>query len=647
MALQSLLIMNFNRIPVWVFFVNLFFFAISAKGQETIDTSQDNTIIIDNSDNTIVEKKDNIFIKFLNGNVRIIHQGNFFYCDTAIIRNNDLLAHGNVVILQKDTTTVFADTIRYSADSLKAILSGNVVLQHQGKELFTDELDYDVGRKLAYFENGGIVKQDSTQLRSLRGKYDINNDMLFFKDYVSIVDSSFLLKADSLKYNTLIKKAYFTGPTLINQDSSRIYCEGGFYDIENRNAEFLKKVKYLEKDKEATAQKMNYYDSDQSFVLAGQANYKDSEQDVHADTIRYLRDEDKSILIGNVLVINKTTKIEGTYVIYDNKTGAFVSQGRSVLQDESLIIYADQMDFNEESGTGEANGNIEMIDTSNQTSIFSDYLFSKDEDKSFIAYGDSIYRPMMQKLMDEDTLFVSADTLYSYEQIVAEDTIQILNAYHDVRIFHKTFQGIADSLSYNSLDSTFVLFNAPILWSDSSQFSGDTITISMKHDKISQLYLRPKGLIVNDQGNNFYNQIGAKIIYANFANDSLQNMQTRGNAESLFYMKDDDGAFVGAIRTVCSRMNFIFTDNELSDVKYYKDPVSKMTSIKQELSIPQRLKSFKWLLEMKPTDAIMIRKKKGIIPAGIPAALIENSSISDDEAEDLIINNKKDEIEND
>ena len=124
-------------------------------------------------------------------------------------------------------------------------MSGNVVLQHQGKELFTDELDYDVGRKLAYFENGGIVKQDSTQLRSLRGKYDINNDMLFFKDYVSIVDSSFLLKADSLKYNTLIKKAYFTGPTLINQDSSRIYCEGGFYDIENRNAEFLKKVKYM------------------------------------------------------------------------------------------------------------------------------------------------------------------------------------------------------------------------------------------------------------------------------------------------------------------------------------------------------------------------------------------------------------------
>jgi len=106
-------------------------------------------------------------------------------------------------------------------------------------------------------------------------------------------------------------------------------------------------------------------------------------------------------------------------------------------------------------------------------------------------------------------------------------------------------------------------------------------------------------------------------------------MNTSGNAESLYYLKDESNLFVGAIKTVCSSIDFIFEDNDLKDIKYYKDPVSNMSSMKKELVSPQRLKGFKWMIDQKPLD-----KKVDLIP--LPKAIhIENKTTIVEENEDL------------
>jgi len=596
----------------------LIFFALvlsqqSLRGQGQVDSSN-TTIIIDNSDHTLVIKEEDIYVKYLSGNVRILHDSTFFYCDSAIIRDNDLFASGNVVILQKDSTTLFSDTLTYNADSLKAILTGKVLLNHQGKELRTKELEYDVDKKLAIYNNGGRLTQDSTNLKSLSGLYDINEDMMYFKDYVSIVDSAFSLNADSLKYSTKDKMAFFTGPTLINQDSSKIYCEAGFYDIANRNAEFREKAKYVENDVSAIAHTIKYIDEINSFILAGNAYYEDKEQRVKADTISYNKGDEISVMRGHVLVLSDKSKVEGDHIVFDHDTGDFISNGRSRMSEDEIILTANFIDFKDKEGKGYASGNIIMEDTISKTSIFSEYLHSEDDNNNFLAFSDSLSRPLMKKVMDQDTLFLSADTLYSYESIIGEDTAQILNAYHNVKIFHREYQAIADSLSYNSADSVFILYKNPVLWTDTTQFTGDTISIFLKNEKIHRLFLRPNAMIVNDQAGNLYNQINGKKINAYFREDSLRMMKTVGNAESLYYMKDDNAAFMGAIKTICSRITFIFEKSELSDIRYYDEPVSTMTTMKQEISVPQRLSGFRWEIDKKPVDKnvdeiIIVQKK--------------------------------------
>jgi len=663
----------------WLFSLLFLLFALSSWGQleEEQDSTGSTTIIIEHSDNTVIEKENEIYIKYLNGNVRVIHDSTFFYCDTAIIKENDLLAFGNVVIYQEDSTTLFSDSLYYNADSLNAFLSGKVLLDHKGKELRTKYLEYDVDIKQAYYETGAVITQDSTTLKSLHGLYDINEDMIYFKDFVSIEDSSFHLNADSLKYDTRIKTAYFTGPTLIKQDSSNIYSEAGFYDIEKGNAEFSKNVKYLENDTKATALVMRFHEKEDLIILAGDAYYVDDKQEVSADSIHYYRNQETSIMMGNVNVLSEDSNIEGNYLIYDHESGDFKSTGRSTIIDQNIQLSADLMDF-EDKGEGRADGNIVLIDTSSNTRIYSDHLLTKDGKKSFFAYSDSLNMPIMEKVMDSDTLFLSADTLYSFEQIIERDsftiterdtfqfieadtlhiieqdtfqiieadtlqvilrdtthyycadTVQVITAYYNVRIFHPDYQGIADSLSYNNKDSIFQLFHSPILWSDTTQFAGDSISIYLKKDKIDQLHLRPNASLINVEAGSLYNQIGGKDIRAHFRDDSLRLMQSSGNAESIYYMKDEDGAYMGAVKTISSKMNFYFEKNELLDIKYLEDPVSKMTPIKKELNLPQRLKSFKWELDKRPPNKEALERREAVLVVRGDEEVNEVSEVSEE-----------------
>ena len=574
------------------------------QAQTTLpDSTGSTTLIVENADNVLGEKQEDIYVKFLTGNIRIRHDSSYFFCDQAIIRDQELEATGNVVILQPaDTTTLFSDTLIYHADSLKAWLNGRVLLRYQDKELKTKALEYNLDTRTARYSTNGQLRQDSTLLKSRTGVYQIRKDLVQFRDYVTIRDSSFTLIADSLKYNTRRKKALFTGPTYIRQDSANIYCESGYFDMKRNEAEFGQNPIFQENDKTAKAIKMRYIEAQEVFILAGSAKYRDDEQDVRADTIRYYREEEKSLLTGHVTVTTDKEQITGSHIVYYHETGDFESRGRTTLQDEDIRLTAEFIDFREEDGAGIAKGDVILQDTVSKSTIFCDELITTDQHKKFKAFNLSDRRPRMERIQDQDTLFLSADTLYSMERISGLDTFQLIYAYPDVRIFQNDFQAVSDSLSYDSGDSLFVLFRHPVAWSDSTQFSGDTISIFLRKEKIQRLFVRQNAMILSEQGGDLFNQIAGRSIEAFFADDTLRSMQTRGNAQTLYYLKDEAGAFTGAVKTVCSHMAFRFKGEELDAIRYYEEPVSVMSPIRQELSRPQRLDGFNWQIERKPPD---------------------------------------------
>jgi lipopolysaccharide export system protein LptA len=602
-----------DNIYIFLSIIGILLFSSIVFGQENRDTSSTGEIIIYNSDNTIVKKKNDDFIRYFKGNVKIFHDSTFFFADTAIMFKKEITAWGNIVIIQHDTISIFSDSLYYNGDSLKAELDGKILLKNGENEVRTQHLKYDIHNKIAHYNTGAELKQKSSILKSVNGIYFVNDDKIKFENYVSIKDSSFNLYADSLFFDTKNRIAYFSGPTIIKMDSSNIYCESGYYDIKNGNALFEKNMNYKKNTAVARSKQLFYIDSLSQYILAGDAVYTDEELVATADTIIHNTKLNQSILIGRGKFKNKNQSAEGDKITYNHDDESFISDSRSTLRDDAMTIIADYSDYSKKTGKGFAKGKVIFIDTSSNIRINSSEMYLERKRNYMLSYGDSISRLLMMFIEKNDTTFISSDTLISMDIIneidsLHSDTIKFLRAFNNVKIYNKDYQAISDSLVYFPGDSVYVLFNRPVLWSDSTQITGDTISIKIHKSGIDNIFSRKNAFITNYIQGELFNQIKGIKIISFFENDSLKTMDVNGNAEVVYHMQDDEGALTGTINTICSKIIFNFKQNKIKDIKFFGDPKSNFVPIQTEISNPQRLKGFQWFDEKRPKtkDEILI-----------------------------------------
>ncbi|MBK7095361.1 MAG: LPS export ABC transporter periplasmic protein LptC [Saprospiraceae bacterium] len=570
--------------------------------QNKINQGKSDPILINNADNMKVVTSETDFLRYLNGNVKVFHANSYFFCDTAILKNNTLYAFGNVSMLQGDSLKIFGDTLYYNGDSLKAKLIGKVLLKNNDKEIVTKILNYDVKNKIATYDTGARMKQKKSILSSKRGIYNINADIMYFYGNVTIKDPEFNLRTDSIMYDSKNRIAYYIAPTYIDQDSSKIYCEGGFYDIKNRNAEFRKNIKYVKGTVNALSDKLEYFEAIDMYILSGHARYAEKDKIASADTIRRDNKTKVNTLIGNARYKDKDQEAEGEILIYNEKTESFISVGRSTIKDGSINVTADNTFYNSKSKLGYAKGKVVFIDTSSRIILYSAFSdFNKSADY-LLSYGDSTTLLRLISYSESDTTYISADTLEKMRMISGTDTTTQIRLFNNVRIYNKGYQAIADSLMQYSKDSLFVLYNNPFLWSEDTQISGDTISIWMKKGGIEKLFARDNGFINNLIALNLYNQIKGTEINAFFENDTIKTMIINGNAEAIYHMEDEKKALTGTVKTVSSSIDFDFKNNKIKNIKFHGDPTSDLIPIRKEVLNPQKLSGFNWMGDYRPRD---------------------------------------------
>jgi len=540
----------------------------------------------------------------LSGNVELSQDSIYLFCDSAIIEDSIRVeAIGNVIIEQGDSISIFGDSLFYNAFLRQADLYGEVDLVSGPQRLLTNSLHYDLKTKLATYTEGATLLKDSTQLSSKRGYFYVETNEVYFKDSVVVIDTNFNLRADTLKYHTQTNIVTFLGPTVIYNDTSKIYCEAGFYDLERRVAEFTQNAQFKRQDQIASADKINYNGATGNYRLVGNARFREEERRAAADTILYNERNETTTLFGNARYRDATEEIEAPRIVYNAKSESYTTRGRSRISDPPQILEANQVDYREESGMGIALGNVIWRDTSAELTIRCDTANYDRRTNYLKAIGGRRGRPMMISLVEGDSLYLASDTLTAItEDTLQNDSNRVFLAYHDVRIYKSNLQAVCDSLTYHSQDSLFRLFRNPLLWSDTSQFKADTIHMSMKSGQIDRVFLIEDALILNSPDQVYYNQVKGKDITAFFRDEQLRRMQVEGNAESIYYAKDDFGAYVGVNYIICSEMMLFFGDNQVESIKFFTQPDGKAYPMRQVNHEKLKLEGVRWYKERRPTS---------------------------------------------
>jgi lipopolysaccharide export system protein LptA len=611
-------------------------------------------ISIHSENNQVIDATTEPATQFLNGDVKVFHEGTFMYCDTAVLRGANLRMYGNVVLIQHDTIRIFADSLHYNGDSLVAYLFGNIILENGAtKKLYTTYLRYDAETKIGSYTQNARLQDGPSSLVSRRGRYLLNEKKAYFYENVLVKGDDFQLVTDSLAYTTSSQRANFLAPVRIDRDSSSLYSEQGWFDLDNKKGDFIRQAEFREGTTIAKADTIHYDGALDVVILRSdsvQSAYFTSRDTAFAKYIFYDRKNDKYVLEGQASFTAPDNAVKGDKVTYDKKSGEMHVAGRSVVSDPPFIIAADTLDYSKTNKYGKADGHVVWRDTAARTAIIADHVVYKGDSQYMKAHNQT-GRPLFVSEIDADTLFMRADTLRSYRRIqpkkivmqrkssvqdtltglgsmdslaigqddlaapaadtstfgmsetmanAAMDTLDFFAGEGNVRIFKSDMQAICDTFLFHKKDSLFQLRGLPFVWSDSSQIAGDTIDLGMKNNKINRLIVRSQATVVSTEDDLFYDQIGGRRIEASFSEGKLSRMNVKGNAQLVYYLRDDEKAYIGVNTTEASAMTFFLEDNKVKEIRNFNQPVSKVLPMAKTDHEALKLKGFQWQWNKRP-----------------------------------------------
>jgi lipopolysaccharide export system protein LptA len=206
------------------------------------------------------------------------------------------------------------------------------------------------------------------------------------------------------------------------------------------------------------------------------------------------------------------------------------------------------------------------------------------------------------------------------KKVIRKDTIplnpldtvkaRIIRAYHHVKVFKSNMQAKADSLFYTSADSTLRWYYNPIMWAEGSQQTGDTLYLHMRDKKLNSVQVIRNGFTVNVYKDSLkFNQIKGRLMTGFFKDGKLKYMYVDGNAESLYYTKDDKDQYEKMNRTISARIKILFKGNEIDEIVPIKDVEGTTTPIGQ-VKENVTLTGFIWKPELRPLSKLDITNPK-------------------------------------
>ena len=419
-------------------------------------------------------------VEIISQNVRFRQDNTYLYCDSAYFyeKENSLDAFGNVHMIQGDTLHLYGDVLFYEGDTKQAHLKYNVRMENKGTVLTTDSLLYDRIVNVGYYTTGGRITSGDNVLTSLIGQYYPATHTAFFKTAVKLVNPDFVMRSDTLQYDTKSGVATIVGPTnIVHKNKSTIYSTSGWYDTHADHSQLLNRSVVKNPDG----------------------------RQLTADTIFY----DKKLGIGRAyhnVEINDTAQqmtLYGHYGYYeDNKSYGFVTKHAQLVQrskEDTLYMHADTLAMLKDSVFNSAKGfhNVRFFRSDLQGKCDSIYYSARDSvmrmyglpvlwsDEQQIS-GEQIDAYSKNKEIEHIHVIKSAFAIQQsdsirFNQISGKD----LKAYiRNREIYRIDVSGNAESLYFpRDKDSTLIGMNTT-----QSSF----LTMFIKEKKIDKILLRPQ-----------------------------------------------------------------------------------------------------------------------------------------------------------
>jgi len=470
------------------------------------------------------------------------------------------------------------DVQRYDASlgKNKERLIGGVVFRQEGTRFFCDSAH--LNRKKNNFEAFGnvhIVVNDTLNIYGERLYYEGDTRIADLFDSVRLIDKNTVLTTEHMVYNRNTKVAYYDdGGKIVNKDNTLI-SKKGYYTTST-------KIFYFRKD----------------VVLTN----PDSE--TYSDTLIYNTNTEVAYFHGPTVIRGEESIIYTEDGWYDTRNDLSKLLKRPSINNSEQTITADSLIYNNLTYFGQAYGNVQISDTVHDVLIKGKY--GEMWDNRGVSYiTDSAVAITYDGY---DSLYIHSDTMWVYYD--EDKNAKRLLSYYDVKFFRDDMQGLCDSLVYTMQDSTIRLYELPVLWSGENQLTADSIAIVIQNNQADSLIMYNSSFIISYDTLDPYNQIKGKNMVGYFRDNELAKVNVDGNAQTVYFVREEDGYLIGVNRAESSTMTIRLKDNKLKAINYKTQAKETMYPESELPASEKELKGFTWHDAYRPRKVMDIFVKE-------------------------------------
>ena len=530
---------------------------------------------------------------------KFIFTGLFFVLAVcAFAQAQDSIVHADTtVITAQDVTVVPPDSLK-AADSLQVmtdtvppkktkvylihsntlsfdkavkpdaqILNGDVCFRHDSSYMYCDSAYFfEQTNSLEAFSNVRMEQGDTLFVYGDYLFYDGNTQVAYLRENVRMENGQVTLFTDSLNYERIPNIGYYFEGGLIVDSLNQLSSFYGQYSPETKLAVFNDSVQVENPD----------------FTL-------------YSDTLHYDTESKVATILGPSVIVSDSGTIHTSRGWYDTVNNTSLLLDQSQVESGEKILIGDSIFYNRDTGMGEVYGNMSLIDTAQHVTLQGEYGYYNEQTGYAFATDSARFLEYSQG----DTLFLHADTL---QMVTVDSVYREIKAYYGVRFYRIDMQGVCDSMQFNTRDSVLYMYTEPVLWNEQYQLYGDTIAIYMNDSTIEYAHVIQFAFAAQHVDSSYYNQLKGNDLKAYFEGQAVHQIDVAGNAESIFYPLEKDGAKVGMNETKSGFLTIWEKDNKLDKLKIWPSPVGSMTPIPDLKPDQKMLKDFYWFDYLRPKN---------------------------------------------
>ena len=506
-----------------------------------------------------------------------------------------------------DSLNLITDTLYYNTETTQSYWTAPTLIEEKGNRMFSNSGRYNLDEEYGYFVGNAQYESDTATAIADTIYYSGATNLIELKgkaNYRSLTDTA---NAEYIKYNRADELIELEGNASYTGDGNRAKGEKLIYNKKTESFKFTGRSELEDGSIFIKAENLDYQKDTREGLAIGQVEYRDTAEKISiwADTLAYNGESNfmrATSAVGKPVMateVDDDTLFISARVLRTFQEVIYGRKKNNVMEDSTTRVFPDS--------TSAAELEPRLIDSISQDSLVSMPDTAKS-DIPITAVPDTI----SPSNIGLDTVSLDGLIIHSDSSLVEEpsvpifidsslvDTVQYLIAEEDVVLYKSDMQARCDSLYFNDFDSTFVLLYLPVMWSDTSQITGDTIRIKLVDEKVDQLIVNDNAFMTNSPDFKFFNQVKGKIFVADFEESEMKTMKVNGNAQIVYYMLDDEDGYIGANTTDCSFMTFYFQEKKISDIRFYNSPQSKILPMVGTDHESIKLKGFNLRFEERP-----------------------------------------------